>query len=111
MDEHHALTQLSLTARLAVALHCVERYCLAHGLTEAAITEFLNYLWQFPTISTPDAFAVWESNTPVRFLPVAEAFPLQALYEPWSMYEMDISWRGLITLTLVFLQSDKPGSG
>jgi hypothetical protein len=64
MTTNHSLDQLSLTARLAIALHCFERYCQAHRLTSPAISEFLDYLWQLPTIRGSKAFVDWEQHSP-----------------------------------------------
>jgi hypothetical protein len=65
MSTHHALAQLSLAARLAVALHCFERYCQAHRLTSPALTEFLDYLWELSTIHGLEAFRGWERKQPL----------------------------------------------
>jgi hypothetical protein len=52
---HHAMTcdinnyrKLSLPARLAISLHCFERYCRAKGLRHPRIEVFLNYMWELP---------------------------------------------------------------
>jgi hypothetical protein len=65
MTTHQSLAQLSLAARLAIALHCFEQYCQAHRLSSPAIVEFLDYLWQFPTIHGPEAFRSWERKQPL----------------------------------------------
>jgi hypothetical protein len=64
VDQDHTLRQLSLTARLAVALICFERYCRAHQLTAPEITMFLDYLWDFPIIDGPLSFQAWQRQQP-----------------------------------------------
>lgn len=58
------LSELSLIARLAIALHCFERYCRKHNLESPEITELSSYLWDFPVIENPDEFNKWELNQP-----------------------------------------------
>jgi hypothetical protein len=55
--------QLSLTARLAVALHCFARICESQALRHRAIDDFLNDLWEFPIIDN-DRWENWEKNHP-----------------------------------------------
>jgi hypothetical protein len=55
---------LSLSARLAVALHCFHRYCQVRGLTGPDIDAFLEHMWQFPCISG-HARVRWERERPV----------------------------------------------
>jgi hypothetical protein len=64
MQQKDELRALSLTARLAVALHCFERYCQAHQLIAPEITVFLDYLWEFPLLDGSSAFRAWESRQP-----------------------------------------------
>src|SRR5262245_7520637 len=50
--------EVSLRARVAVALLCFDRYCQAKGLRHALIHEFVERMWELPCIeSLPD----WES--------------------------------------------------
>lgn len=60
--EIRAYAALSLTARLAVGLHCFTKYCTARNLRSRELDEFLDYLWQWPTIATPGQFVPWESS-------------------------------------------------
>ena len=54
--------QLSLTARLAIALLVFEKYCAENKIDNKIITEFLHYLWQWPLIDGPDQFEPWEKS-------------------------------------------------
>lgn len=58
---------LSLTARMAVALHCFSRYCSKLELRHDDIDAFVDYLWEFPLIERWD---LWEEHAP-RLLQVA----------------------------------------
>jgi hypothetical protein len=64
VDQDQALRQLSLTARLAIALICFERYCRAHQLAAPEIQVFLDYLWDFPIVDGPLSFQAWERQQP-----------------------------------------------
>jgi hypothetical protein len=76
MNQNPVLAQLSLTARLAVALACMERYCHAQRFAAPELTEFFDYLWEFPTIHGPDIFALWERKHPVLVdVGLGAAFP------------------------------------
>jgi hypothetical protein len=55
---------LSLTARLAVALHCFAGYCRARAIDHPAVGAFLDHLWAFPAISGYEEFRPWEKNHP-----------------------------------------------
>jgi hypothetical protein len=54
---------LSLTARLAVALHCFSRICQVQNLHHSEIDAFLDDLWEFPLI-TSERWDEWEKNHP-----------------------------------------------
>ena len=56
---------LSLTGRLAVALHGFDRYCRAVGLEAQEVSDLLDYLWRWPLIEGPEQFSAWESNRPI----------------------------------------------
>jgi hypothetical protein len=56
-------SQLSLTARLGVALWCFERFCVSNGLAHPEISVFLEHLWRFPILPEED-FAAWEGASP-----------------------------------------------
>jgi hypothetical protein len=64
MQQKDELRGLSLTARLAVALHCFERYCHTHQLIAPEITVLLDYLWELPILDGSSAFRAWESRQP-----------------------------------------------
>ncbi len=64
VDQELTLRYLSLTARLAVALICFERYCRAHQLITHEIKVFLDYLWDFPIVNGPLSFRAWERQQP-----------------------------------------------
>jgi hypothetical protein len=58
-------TALSLTARLAIGLHCFTGYCQARELKHTEIDAFLDDLWDFPlAIASPEAFTKWEDEHP-----------------------------------------------
>lgn len=58
-DKATIYRDLSLRARLAVALRCFERYCQTKGLRHPLVDEFLDRMWELPCIeSLPD----WESR-------------------------------------------------
>jgi hypothetical protein len=50
---------LSLKARLAVALYCVERFCEATGLQHPKLASFLNHMWELPSCTS---FPNWDSR-------------------------------------------------
>lgn len=50
---------LSLSARLAVGLHCFERYCQARGLRHDSIDTFLDHMWNLPCTRF---FPEWEKG-------------------------------------------------
>ncbi|MFO6423543.1 hypothetical protein [Motilimonas sp. KMU-193] len=55
---------LSLTARVCIALKIFERFCQQQSLHHSTITEFCDYLWQWPLIDDPEQFEPWESSRP-----------------------------------------------
>jgi hypothetical protein len=68
---------LSLTARLAVGLHCFHGYCRIRGLDHPVITEFLDDLWRFPVISDLKEFGQWErSHPPLVYVGLGDEFPV-----------------------------------
>lgn len=81
MPEISSYAKLSLPARLAVALHCFERYCRAKGLRHGLIDTFIERLWELPCALR---FADWEKPLP-QLVHVAfevgrgEAFPNEIL--------------------------------
>jgi len=56
--------ELSLTARAAVGLLVFERFCLLNELGSKDISDFLNYMWQWPLIDGADEFEPWEQSRP-----------------------------------------------
>lgn len=50
---------LSLRARVSVALLCFERYCQAKGLQHPMIYTFLDQMWELPCMTS---FPDWESH-------------------------------------------------
>ena len=69
------LAELSLTGRLAAALICVERVGRAQGLADKQLQDFLDYLWEFPVLASPDAFQEWHDR-PVVLVEVGLGDPL-----------------------------------
>ncbi|UDL07150.1 hypothetical protein [Marinobacter sp. CA1] len=55
---------LSLTAREAIALLIIERFCNKNSVNSDYTTEFLEYMWQYPLIRYPDEFCSWEEAKP-----------------------------------------------
>ncbi len=55
-------SELSLVARLGVALCCFERYCRAVGLETKSIQDFSSYMWEWPLMITPGWFEEWEAK-------------------------------------------------
>jgi hypothetical protein len=51
--------KLSLTARLSVALKIFERYCEVRDIESDLVSDFFNYLWEWPLIDGPDQFEPW----------------------------------------------------
>ena len=54
--------ELSLTARMAVALIVFERYCKQNKINSPLTREFSEYLWKWPLIDGPDQFEPWEKS-------------------------------------------------
>lgn len=54
-------SELSLTARAAIALLVLEKYCKAHAVDSPEVDDLLAHLWQWPRVE----FAEWERNRPV----------------------------------------------
>jgi hypothetical protein len=55
---------LSLTARMAIALLVFERFCEENQIGLDQVGELSEYLWQWPLIDGPDQFEPWESSRP-----------------------------------------------
>ncbi len=59
------ITNLSLHARLAIALRLFAGYCERRGLAHPEIVGYLEYLWRFIGLpGTPEAFGQWEAGWP-----------------------------------------------
>ena len=56
--------ELSLTARVAIALKVFDGFCAENSLSSPIIDEFTDYLWKWPLIDGPDQFTPWESSKP-----------------------------------------------
>lgn len=54
--------ELSLTARMAVALKIFQRYCKIRNIDSHLVNDFVNYLWKWPLIDGPDQFEPWEKS-------------------------------------------------
>lgn len=56
-------SELSLIARLCLALCCFERYCEARGLACESVRGFVEYMWEWPLrMGAPDVFSDWEGR-------------------------------------------------
>jgi hypothetical protein len=49
---------LSVQARLVAGLLTVEEWLRFYGLADAAVTDLLEHMWQWPTV-TPETFGAW----------------------------------------------------
>jgi hypothetical protein len=58
------VSALSIAARLAIALCCVESYCRVRRLHHPEIDAFLEHLWEFPSLRPGKAFGEWERRMP-----------------------------------------------
>ena len=76
------LQQLSLTARLAIALICFERYCHRHQLRAPEIPVFLDYLWDFPLVLGSHSFRAWEQQQP-DFVTIGLGGDIPSSYSIW----------------------------
>jgi len=55
--------ELSLTARMTIALLIFERYCQVNRIEDSKlVTEFIDYLWKWPLIDGPDQFDPWQQS-------------------------------------------------
>jgi hypothetical protein len=54
--------QLSLVARLGVALCCFEGYCREAALRSGSIRGFVEYMWEWPLRMSPGLFEEWEAK-------------------------------------------------
>lgn len=57
--------ELSLTARMVIALIIFERYCKQKHIENSIIDNFCNHLWRWPLIDGPDQFEPWEQSRTV----------------------------------------------
>jgi len=59
------ITSLSLSARIAIALHLFRGYCARRALTHPEIDRFVEHLWEFIGLQAGrDVFDNWVKNTP-----------------------------------------------
>jgi hypothetical protein len=56
--------QLSLTAREAISLLVIERFCFENKIENILIDDFLDYMWEWPLIDGPEQFEPWEAAKP-----------------------------------------------
>ena len=70
------LQTLSLTARLAIALHCFRDYCRKLGLQHVEIERLLDDLWEFPVDNVRERWDEWEHGHPVLlYVGLGDAWP------------------------------------
>jgi len=106
--------ELSLAARMAIALLCFERYCQAKGLRHPSIATFLDHMWELPcSRSFPD----WESrNCELVHVGLGEAFPCEILELLTSVGVSEQEFRELLGCTVeivygsAYAKSDDTGS-
>lgn len=58
------VADLSLLARLAVAMHLFTGYCNQRELAHREIDGFIEYLWRFFTVNGPGDLRAWEADRP-----------------------------------------------
>ncbi|MFT3883221.1 MAG: hypothetical protein QM703_26660 [Gemmatales bacterium] len=63
MSQPITLRQLSLTARQAVALLCLKRYCEKFGLHHQAIEAYFDDLWEYPLVDQ-NRWSEWHNHHP-----------------------------------------------
>lgn len=56
--------ELSLTARVSIALKVFDSYCNKNALTHRLIDEFKEYMWRFMIVFKTEEFSLWESSKP-----------------------------------------------
>lgn len=87
MFRSSALRDMSLTARLAVALHCFEAFCNKMEMVNPEIDALLDHLWEFPLVDR-DHWDEWDGSHP--------ALVEVGLGEPWpSGFEEMLIKRGI----------------
>ena len=64
MLEHYEMRQLSLTARLCIGLLVFKRLADATQLDSSEIDDFLDYLWQIPTLEGDGDLPSWDARRP-----------------------------------------------
>jgi hypothetical protein len=64
MNEAKTLRKISINARMAIGLHCFERFCLKKQLKHAEIDAFLDYMWELPSLKYSSAFMNWYRSPP-----------------------------------------------
>lgn len=111
-------TKLSLPARLAVALHCFERYCRAKGLRHILIDTLIERMWELPCARY---FPDWEKPLPelihISFdIGEGRAFPTEIVDLLGSVGVAEREFGELLVCTVMIIytsaygKSDDPGS-
>lgn len=63
-DEEFNIRQLSLLARVAVALRLLSIYCERRGLAHLEVDRFVDHQWRFLTVPVSETVRTWEDSTP-----------------------------------------------
>ncbi|MCQ3827863.1 hypothetical protein HXX02_00235 [Microbulbifer elongatus] len=63
-QEVEDIRDLSLTARLILALINFEKFCLENDLQSKSVSDLIAFLWKWPLIDGPDEFEPWIESAP-----------------------------------------------
>jgi hypothetical protein len=99
---------LSLPARLAVGIHCFERYCNAKGLRHPMISDFINHMWELPCAKS---FTKWESQA-CEFVHVGlgDPFPPEIVDLLRTVTVTEEEFRGLVESVVEIIYSSAYGA-
>lgn len=75
--------KLSLRARLAIALSCLEQYIRKYNIESGELTQFINHMWEIPCMSH---FPAWGSTAPSLLRCVGLGDPIEGEFKGLSSY-------------------------
>jgi len=109
---------LSLSARIAIALHLFRGYCNRRGLSHPEIDRFVNHLWEFISLPPDGAgFKDWEERTPpLTYTGLGDEFPpgfeliLAAAGVPVGQFEKALSCTTEVLYVSMYGACDEAGS-
>jgi hypothetical protein len=116
-DEEFEIGQLSLVARIAVALHLFSDYCKRRGLSNLEIDRFIDHLWRFLTVPVSEDFRTWAASEPpltntalgFEFPPEFEAFLVDRNVPP-NEFRSILANTAEVLYTCMYGAADEPGS-